>query len=322
MAMGVGSKPDAVDMKGKVVIVTGGNAGIGFATCQQLAEMGAHVIMACRDPHKAQDAVAQLFAASSVTVEAMSLDLASFASIKSFVAAFEAKQLPLHVLICNAGILTDKRQETADGLEMTTGVCYFGHFLLVLSLLETMKRSSPARIVVLSSKAAFQGDCDMDNITFKKSWSTMDSYNTAKFMNVMFATELQRRLDAEGLNITANSLHPGVVWTGLGQRSCITKFLAVILCCCTVKPEAGAYNSVWAATSTKLEGIGGKYIESSRVMPAPPKTQDPVRAAALWARSEEITGVTFPARRKAAADAGAAAIAPADVSIDESGRLL
>ncbi|XP_041745391.1 WW domain-containing oxidoreductase-like isoform X1 [Coregonus clupeaformis] len=142
------------DLSDRVVLITGGNAGIGFEIAKSFALHGAHVILACRNLSKASKAVRLIQQEwHKARVEAMMLDLASLRSVREFTDSFKAKKLPLHILICNAAVCTQPWRLTEDGLESTFQICHLGHFLLVQCLQAVLQSSAPARVVVVSSES-------------------------------------------------------------------------------------------------------------------------------------------------------------------------
>ena len=201
-------------MQGKVAIVTGANTGIGRETALELARQGAQVFLACRSQAKTQPVVdeinRQIHDQDQGKAEFLPLDLGSFDSVRRCAELFLQKGLPLHVLVNNAGLAGNKGL-TDSGFEMTFGVCHMGHFLLTNLLLDTLKQSAPARIVVVSSKM-HKGPKRFNFAAVKsptKSWNGVPEYGQAKLANVLFVKALAKRLEGTGVNVYA--LHPGVV---------------------------------------------------------------------------------------------------------------
>ncbi|XP_069724425.1 WW domain-containing oxidoreductase isoform X5 [Phaenicophaeus curvirostris] len=204
------------DLSGKVVIITGANSGIGFETAKSLALHGAYIILACRNPSRGSDAVQRILGEwHKAKVEAMTLDLASLQSVQHFAEAFKSKNVPLHILICNAAIFGAPWSLTEDGLESTFQVNHLGHFYLVQLLEDVLRRSSPARVVVVSSESHrfteikdSSGKLDFSLLSpSKKDYWAMLAYNRSKLCNILFSNELNRRLSPHG--VTSNAVHPG-----------------------------------------------------------------------------------------------------------------
>uniref|UniRef100_A0A8C0S3E3 WW domain-containing oxidoreductase n=1 Tax=Canis lupus familiaris TaxID=9615 RepID=A0A8C0S3E3_CANLF len=204
------------DFTGKVVVVTGANSGIGFETAKSFALHGAHVILACRNMTRANEAVSQILGEwHKAKVEAMTLDLALLRSVQHFAQAFKAKNVSLHVLVCNAAAFALPWSLTKDGLETTFQVNHLGHFYLVQLLQDVLCRSAPARVVVVSSESHrftdindSSGKLDFSRLSPSKSdyWAML-AYNRSKLCNILFSNELHRRLSPRG--VTSNAVHPG-----------------------------------------------------------------------------------------------------------------
>jgi NAD(P)-dependent dehydrogenase (short-subunit alcohol dehydrogenase family) len=209
------------DLSGRVYIVTGANSGSGFATSEQLARQGAHVVGACRRVDAGKEAFAELENVRG-SVEVMELDLASLASVRRFAEAFLAKYDRLDGLANNAGVMACPEGKTADGFEIQFGVNHLGHFLLTELLLDTLKASAPSRIVCVSSVAHVgmkgqTGEIDFDDLNFeRRPYDRTLAYNQSKLANVLHALELSRRL--EGTGVSAFSVHPGWIRSNLAQH--------------------------------------------------------------------------------------------------------
>ncbi|HYS33696.1 MAG TPA: SDR family oxidoreductase [Streptosporangiaceae bacterium] len=275
---------DLTSMAGRTFLVTGANAGIGYATAQDLAARGGRVWLACRSRAKGEAAVAAISAASgSGQVRLLHLDLADLASVRQCASEFAALGEPLHVLINNAG-LGGARGRTADGFEIHFGVNHLGHFALTQALLPLLRDSAPARIVTVASDSHYQAK----GINFEglrnrtKGITGLPEYAVSKLCNVLFAAELGRRLDGTG--VTAYSLHPGVVASQIWRRvpwparQLVTRRMLTI--------EQGARTSLYCATSPDVASESGKYYESRRER-EPSKLVTPELAASLWEYSEK-----------------------------------
>lgn len=284
------------DLSAKVIIVTGANSGIGFETARSLALHGAHVIMACRNLQKANEAKRKILEEwHKAKIEVMSLDLASLRSVKSFADAFRNKNLPLHVLICNAAIFGLPWQLTEDNLESTFQVNHLGHFYLVSLLQDILRHSVPSRVVVVSSESHrftdikdSSGKLDLNLLSpSKKDYWAMLAYNRSKLCNVLFSKELNRRLSPYG--VTSNTLHPGnMMYSSIHRSWWGYTMLFALVRPFTKSMQQGAATSVYCAISPDLEGLGGMYFNNCcRCLPSQ-EAQREETAEALWELSERL----------------------------------
>jgi NAD(P)-dependent dehydrogenase (short-subunit alcohol dehydrogenase family) len=277
-------------MQGKICLVTGANSGIGKSTALGLARQGATVVMVSRNEAKGVAARHELIAQSgNSNIQLLLADLSSQQAIRQLAEDFKQRYTQLHVLINNAGGFYAKRQETADGLEMTFAVNYLAPFLLTNLLLDTLKASAPARIVNVSSTAQQSNFIDMDDLQGTARYSGWRAYGQAKLAEVMFTYELARRL--QGTSVTANCLHPGFVASNFGQTStnpivrAITKLIFSSL---GISTEEGAKTSLYLASSPDVEGITGKYFEKSIPKRSAPLSYDEALWRELWEKSEQL----------------------------------
>lgn len=279
-------------MKGKTVIVTGANAGIGKATASELASKGAKVTMVCRDRTRGEEALRDVRSKSGGDVDLMLCDFASLDSIRSFAAAFKASHDRLDVLVNNAGTINGERRKTADGFEMTFGVNHLGYFLLTNLLLDLLQKSAPARIVNVASDVHRQGKLDWDDLQYeRRPYAQFRVYCDSKLCNVLFTAELARRL--QGTGVTANSLHPGVVATNFGSAgSPFFRFLTKLGGPFLLSPEKGARTSIHLASSPDVEGVTGKYFAKSREVKPSAAAMDAEAARRLWDLSAKMVGLT------------------------------
>jgi len=271
-------------LAGQVALVTGANTGIGRVTARELARRGAHVFIACRSAQRAQPVVDEIRAATgSVTVELLSLDLGDLASVRACAQAFLARELPLHLLINNAGIAGAKGS-SASGFELAFGVNHVGHFLLTQLLLDCLKNSAPARIVTVSSQAHYRAPgIDWDAVRQPtRSATGLPEYGVSKLANALFSAELGRRLAGSGVSTYA--LHPGVVASDV-WRSVPWPFRSLMKLA-MISTEEGAATTLHCATSGDVAQETGLYYDKCRVKQPSRLAQDPALAAELWKRSE------------------------------------
>ena len=282
---------DHRDMSGKVCLVTGANSGIGKATALGLAEMGAVVVMVCRDRAKGVAARDEIRSASgNDSAELLVADLASLDAVRRLAERFVEAHERLHVLINNAAVLLRKRLETQDGFEMQFGVNHLAPFALTDLLLERLKASAPARIVNVSSMAHRSATIDFDDLQSEKRYKMMRAYGQSKLGNVLFTYALAKRL--AGTGVTANCLHPGIVRTGIFRDfpapvRGLEKILGRLV---LSKPAKGAETTLYAAASPEVEGVSGKYFEKCREAESSAESHDEAVAERLWAISAEMTG--------------------------------
>jgi retinol dehydrogenase-12 len=279
------SEMSRVSLNGKVALVTGANSGIGRVTARELALNGHHVFLACRSVERAQAVVDEIAQLSSGTakVEVLPLDLGDFASIRRCAESFLERGLPLHLLIANAGIAGNKGR-TASGFEMTFGTCHMGHFLLIQLLLERIKSSTPARIVIVASHAHRRPKViDFSSLQQDtKTLSGFPEYGVAKLCNVLFAAELARRL--QGTGVTSYSLHPGVVATNVWRAVPwpIDRLMKYFM----ISEEEGAATTLYCALSPEVAEQSGLYYEECDIKEPAALAKDTALAARLWDESE------------------------------------
>ena len=280
-------------IKGKTVVITGGNTGIGKETAMDLATRGAKVIIGCRNLEKGQAAVQEIQTRSGnekVFVE--KLDLSSLASVRQFADGILKNEPRLDILINNAGVMGCPYQMTEDGLEMQFGVNHIGHFLLTLLLLDLMKQSGPSRIINVSSLAHRFGPgvINFDDINAEKDYDPFAAYQQSKLANILFTRELSVHL--EDTNVTVNALHPGLVNTDIQRHSFISGLVFFPLRWYFFKTaEQGAQTTIHCAVSEEMEGVSGKYLADCAFRDPSIGAQDDEAARKLWDISMELVGL-------------------------------
>ncbi|OBR65147.1 short-chain dehydrogenase [Paenibacillus oryzae] len=275
-------------MTGKVVIVTGANAGMGLAAVIELAKAGAEVIMACRSRQRGEEARAKALAESGAAhIELMLCDLGNFASIRAFCASVAERYSRLDVLINNAGVVSLKRQLTDDGYESMLGVNHLGHFLLTTELLGLLHASPQGRIVVVSSGAYKVGHIHFDDMNLQRGFNVVKGYAQSKLANILFTRELARRL--EGTSVTVNCLHPGAVGTSLGvnRETGFGKSVYALLRPFFLTPLEGAETTLYLASSQEGGTASGNYYYKKKQQTLSGRAIDDEAAKRLWQWSEE-----------------------------------
>jgi retinol dehydrogenase 14 len=277
-------------MKGKTVLVTGATDGIGKATALQLATLGARVIVHGRSAERIQKAVADIKDSKGEPAEALEADFSSLARVRDCGAEILKRFPRLDVLVHNAGVFEADRRLTIDGFETTFAVNHLAPFLLTHVVLDLLRQSVPARIVLVSSITHVNSTCDFNNLQGERSYDGRKAYSLSKLANALFTVELAQRLRGSG--ITVNCLHPGVVATkllrvGFGNMS-------------AASTARGAETSVYLASSPEVEGVSGKYFVNRLEADPSPLANNAAIRSRLWQLSEEYVGI--PAGRFGEAD--------------------
>ena len=282
------------DIAGKRVLITGGNSGIGRATAIELARRGARVTITARNSQRGRQAAEAIRRTDGVDVALGSLDLGSLDDVRRFVRTFTEDLDHLDVLINNAGVMTGRRRETADGFEWTFAVNHLGPFLLTNLLLEHLTAAPTARVITVSSDAyrfARHG-MDFEDLQMTRRYSSMRAYAASKLANILFALELDRRTRGAGLISTV--LHPGVVATGFGRdpESALYMRIGMRLIRPLLKtPERGAETSILLSTAPD-EVLAESLFWSEGVAARPAKAAtDAAAASRLWEVSERLVGL-------------------------------
>ena len=289
------SAQDLPDLSGRTVVVTGASSGIGAITAREMARAGAHVVLAVRDIAKGER-VARDFAGS---YEVRRLDLADLDSVREFARAWDGD---IGILINNAGVMAIPQSRTKDGFEMQFGTNHLGHFALTNLLLPRVTD----RVVTLSSPAHQLGKIDLRDLNWQtRPYRPWPAYCQSKLANLMFAYELQRRVDAAGSSLRSYACHPGYSATNLqshtGSRlqGALMAFGSKVI---AQSDEMGALPTLFAATQ---DLPGGRYVGPDgflqmrgrpTVVGSTKASKDAVVAAKLWDKSEELTSVSFPSQ--------------------------
>ena len=278
-------------MDGKVVLVTGGTSGIGKATAEGLASMGASVVIVGRNRSKGEAAASGIRASSgNEAVELMVADLSSQAEIHSLAREFEARHDRLDVLVNNAGAMFAKRVETEEGIEGTLAVIHLAPVLLTSLLLPMLQRSAPSRIVNVSSWSHRRAKLDLDDLQSKEHYSATVAYSRAKLINLLWTYELVRRL--EGTGVTVNLADPGGASTEMTRSEAMPWIFRTInrLGRKMMTTEKAARSSIYLASSPEVEGVSGGYFEPPKKRAKSSKASyDRAAQGRIWELSAELT---------------------------------
>jgi len=296
-------------MEGTTVVVTGANSGLGYEGTKAFADAGATVVMACRSEERGEQAATDIrreVRGGNLVVRVC--DLADLDSVATFAEEVREEAEGIDVLCNNAGVMAIPRQETADGFEMQLGVNHFGHFALTGHLLPELRASEgESRVVTQSSQAHTAGEMDFDDLQSEREYGKWSAYGRSKLANLLFAYELQRRLDDHDEDIVSVACHPGYADTELQFRGPREMGSSVRMSAMKVanrllgqSAERGALPMLYAATSDAV--TGGEYVGPAgfmRMRGSPEfqesnaASRDEGDAARLWTVSEELTGVEY-----------------------------
>jgi NAD(P)-dependent dehydrogenase (short-subunit alcohol dehydrogenase family) len=281
-------------MSGKVCLVTGATAGIGFATAVGLARQGATVVGVGRNRDKCQAVAARIRQETgSPTVEFMQADLSAQAEVRRLAEEFQRSHPRLDVLVNNVGAFFMSRRLSADGIELTWALNYLGVYLLTELLLDTLKASAPSRVVNVSSAMHSGAKLNFDDLQGQRKYSGMKAYGQSKLALLMFTYDLARRL--AGTGVTVNALHPGFVASSMYDNSGgLIKLLAPVIKLMAVSPETGAESSIYVATSGEVAGMTGKYFVKKQAVASADASYDTAATARLMALSAAMVGQDSP----------------------------
>ncbi|MBX3314917.1 MAG: SDR family NAD(P)-dependent oxidoreductase [Actinobacteria bacterium] len=295
---------DIPEQGGRVAVVTGANTGLGLETARELARHGATVVLAVRNLDKGRTAIADIEGSvPGAQVELVQLDLASLASVREAAAELLERHDRLDLLVNNAGVMVTPRQATADGFELQIGTNHLGHFAWTGLLLDRLLGRVGSRVVTVSSAAhRLPARLGFDDLTVGGRYDRASAYGRSKLANLLFTYALERRLDAAGRETIALAAHPGSSETELvryipGASSVFRPVVRLV----TQSAAMGALPTLRAATDPGA--TGGQYYGPDGfqelhghpvTVPSSRRSRDRSLQEQLWARSEELTGVTYP----------------------------
>jgi NAD(P)-dependent dehydrogenase (short-subunit alcohol dehydrogenase family) len=280
------------DLRGRVCLVTGATHGIGRATAEALAKMGATVLLHGRDSLVVGLVCREIMRSAGYgTVNGVVADFSSLAAVRGLAHELAAQHGRLDVLVNNAGTSALHRKETADGFEWQFGINHLAPFLLTNLLLDSLKKSAAARIVNVASMAYARARLDFDDLqAARKKYNTFAAYGASKLANILFTLELARRL--EGSKVTANCLHPGVVATNIFRTlGTLGKAITVLGRPFMLSPTRGAETSIYLATSPEVAKVSGKFFDKCKEAALLPHAADMEAARRLWEGSAKLTGL-------------------------------
>ena len=279
------------EIKNKNVLITGATSGIGEATAIDLAKKGANIFFIARNNLKAQNLSDKIEFISGKRPKFFIADLASLKNIKESALEFISLDIPLHVLLNNAGLINNNRKETVDGLEEVFSINHLAYFYLTYLLLDKLKEGTPSRIINVSSGAhAFVKGFNFDDVNSLKEYKPFKVYGYSKLANILFTKKLSQVLENE--NIIVNCLHPGVVGTGFGQNNGIfSKILFNLSKPFMRSSEKGAETSIYLCSSPDVSDVSGQYFYNCKIAKTTTWANNQEDADRLWNLSKELTGI-------------------------------
>ncbi|XP_068631433.1 retinol dehydrogenase 13-like [Battus philenor] len=283
-------------MVGKVVIVTGGNSGIGLETAKNLADRGAKVIIACRSRNRGETAKLEIIKATGNTnVHFELLDLTSLRSVREFCSKILKTEKRLDILINNAAAGGLGNGKTEDGLHIGMQVNYFGPFLLTCMLIPLLKSSAPSRIINVSSLAHKYGELNFENLNMEKYWSDYLVYANSKLYLNLMTLELSYRL--KNYNVTVNALHPGVASTNIFRNipsNILRNTILVLINFLFQDSWEASQTSVYLAASPEVINVSGQYFSNCQQKKPSKLSQNQELAKKLWLETEKLVNFTLP----------------------------
>jgi NAD(P)-dependent dehydrogenase (short-subunit alcohol dehydrogenase family) len=282
-------------LDGKTCVVTGATSGIGLATAEQLAAMGARLVLVGRDRAKGEAARAHLARLHpAAAVELVYGDLSRLAEMRQVAQALLAAAPRIDVLVNNAGAIFNRRHETPDGFELTFALNHLGYFVLTRHLEARLAQSAPARIVNVASVAHWDAVLDFGDLQMTRNFDGWTAYRRSKLCNILFTRELARRL--AGTGVTANCLHPGFVASRFGDNNAglFRVVIAVGKRLIAISTERGAETSTYLASAPEVAAASGLYFAKCRASTPSAAAQDDAAARRLWDESTRLAAGFLP----------------------------
>ncbi len=281
-------------MKNKICLITGSTSGIGKAAALKLADLGASLILLSRNEEKGEKICNQIRKRNNnAHVKFYKVDISSMKEVKYFVEIIKSDFNHIDVLINNAGARYDNYFKNDEGVELTFATNHLGHFLLTLSLIEMLKKSTQGRIINISSSAHSRGTEELDDIVAPAHYDRRLAYGRSKLANLYFTYELNNKL--RNNKITVNAVDPGGVATNFsrnnGLYAWLKHYLSYILRLKLISPQKAAETIVYLASSSKVSETTGKYLFEKNEINSSPASYSKDAALKLWQLSLKLTGV-------------------------------
>ena len=280
------------NIKDKNILITGATSGIGRAAAIKLSSLGANIFFIARDQEKAQLLLDDIHKISEKEATPIIADLSSQSDIHKAAEIFNSLDLPLHVLLNNAGLINKERKKTIDGYEEVFAINHLAYFLLTTLLIDKLKAGNDSRIVNVSSGAhAFVKGFNFEDVQSEKVYKPFKVYGYSKLANILFTKKLSTILKND--KITVNCLHPGVVGTSFGKNNgSLQKYLFFLAKPFMRSSEKGAETSIYLCSSPDVSDISGQYFYNCKIAKTTKWAQSEEDANRLWDLSKELTGIT------------------------------
>jgi NAD(P)-dependent dehydrogenase (short-subunit alcohol dehydrogenase family) len=283
-----------LDLTGRTVVVTGASSGIGLAAAEQLARLGAELVLVGRDPARLDAAAARVRAARGQALQRLvtplRCDFQRLAEVRALAGELLARCPRIFALVNGAGGASLRRRVSADGHERTLAVNHLAPYLLTRLLLDRLRASAPSRIVNVASVGHHRGDLDFADLQLERGYEMMRAYGRSKLCNILFTRELGRRL--AGTGVTANCLHPGLVATRIWDRApWILRPAFAVAKWFMISPERAAESVVRLVADPALEGVSGRYFDQQALAEPSALGRDDGLARRLWEESARLVGV-------------------------------
>lgn len=277
-------------MKKKTCLVTGGSSGVGKATAMGIAELGASVVIVCRNRDRGMQAVEEIKKKTgNPDITLMSADLSSRDAIRKLADDFRRKYSSLHVLLNCAGIILYKREVTRDGIERVFAIDYLAHFLLTNLLVDLLKKSAPSRVITVGGNPLYirNASISLNDLQLERGYRWMRAARQAFAARVVFTYELARRLS--GTKVTANAFHPGFIRTNIHHS--LPWYMRLPLNLLQPLLSRSCETGVYLASSPEVEGITGRVFVKKKPIEFEPSWYTPEVGLVLWEISEKLTGL-------------------------------
>lgn len=283
-------------MKNKICLITGATSGIGKATSFKLADLGASLILLSRNEKMGENICDQIRNKNnSARAKFYKADISSMKNVREVSERIKSDFDHIDVLINNAGARYDKYLKNDEGIELTFATNHLGHFLLTISLIEMLKKSTQGRIINISSSAHSRGNIKFDDIVAPEHYDRRLAYGRSKLANLYFTYELSSRL--KNTNITVNAVDPGGVATNFSRNNGLYPWLkhyfSYILQLRLISPERAAETILYLASSNDVKDITGKYFFEKKEISSSPASYDREAAEKLWQLGVNLTGVNY-----------------------------